>query len=125
MEIDRRPRGRAALDEVHYSITGQDEPRLDAKISALYGVDNEESTDIHSNYHMERIIRALEHRTRANGLPAGRLAEHLSRIDVLGLSRQVASGVLAEAAACDLVFKILSEIELNGKSDDRYIRFYG
>ena len=54
---DRKLRGRSAIEAAHAGLSGQDETRLDATISMLYGVGSDEAAEIHTNYHVERRHR--------------------------------------------------------------------
>ena len=123
---DRKLRGRSAIEAAHAGLSGQDETRLDATISMLYGVGSDEAAEIHTNYHVERIFLALEKRARENGMKREALAERMQCLDIVGVASQVAKGKLAEAAAVDVLFRGLSTIESRGKAaDDRYSNFYG
>ena len=58
----KKPRGRTAIQAAHGGVTSEDEARLDLMISDLYGVDGDEATEIHVNYHLDRLIAALVRR---------------------------------------------------------------
>lgn len=118
-------RGKAAIDAAHSGWTREDEARVDAKVAEVYGVQREEATDIHANYHAERIFSALEKRARENGMALATFAEKAERLDIMGAAYQVAKGELAEPAAVDLLFRSLYMIESKGGDNDRYINFYG
>ncbi len=113
-------RGRSAIDAAHAGVTGEDEARLDATISSLYGVDNEEAAAIHANYHVDKILASLAKRAGENGMKRQTLADRVPHLDIPGVAYQVAKGKLTEAAAVDLLFRGLSTIERNGKPDDRF-----
>jgi hypothetical protein len=121
----RRLKGKSAIDAAHEGVSGQDETRLDSMISSLYDVDNEEALDIHANYHIDRIFGSLVERARQNGMKKEVIAKKLAGLDFARLGVQVAKGKLAEAAALELLFRQLSAAESDGKSEDRYIQFYG
>lgn len=118
-------RGRSAIEAVHVGVTGEDEGRLDATISRLYGVEGEEAAEIHANYHIDKILSSLAKRTRENGMKTQTLAERVKQLDVSGTAHEVARGKLTETAAVDALFRGLSMIENDGKADDRYVNFYG
>ena len=120
-----RLRGKSALDAAHVGINGDDEPRLESAISVLYDVDSEEASEIHANYHIDRIFASLVQRAEKNGMRRDAIAPKFAHFDFQSLGQQVAKGKLAEAAAVDLLFRQLSVAESAGKSEDRYVRFYG
>ena len=118
-------RGRSAIEAHHVGVTGEDEARLDATISRLYGVEGDEAAEIHANYHIDKILSSLAKRTRENGMKTQTLAERVKQLDVSGRAHEVARGKLTETAAVDALFRGLSMIENDGKADDRYVNFYG
>jgi hypothetical protein len=118
-------RGRSAIEAAHSGVTGEDEARLDATISQLYGVESEEAAEIHANYHIDKILASLAKRGGENGMKKATLAERVQSLDISGAAHQVAKGKLTETAAVDALFRGLSIIESNGKADDRYVNFYG
>jgi hypothetical protein len=120
----KKLRGRPAIQAAHGGITGEDELRLDAIISDLYGVDIDEAAEIHLNYHVDRIVAALARRSRENGMKNSMFAERLQRLDLSGAAYQVAKGKLTEAAAIDALFRAVVAME-NPDKDDRYVSFYG
>jgi hypothetical protein len=113
-------RGRSAIEIAHSDVVGEDEARLDTIISNLYGVDREEAAEIHANYHVDKIFASLAKRARENGMSEHLLAERAQHLDISGAAYQVAKGKLTETAATDALFRILSTIESNGKTDDRF-----
>jgi hypothetical protein len=113
-------RGRSAIEAAHAGVTGEDEARLDAAISSLYGVDNQEATEIHTNYHVDKILASLAKRAGENGMKRQTLADRVQHLDIPGAAYQVTKGKLTEAAAVDVLFRGLSTIESNGKADDRF-----
>lgn len=113
-------RGRSAIEAAHTGVTGEDEARLDATISSLYGVDSEEAAEIHANYHVDKMLMSLAKRAGKNGMKRQVLAERVQHLDIHGSAYQVAKGKLTEAAAVDALFRGLSTIESNGKVDDRF-----
>ncbi|AFU58591.1 hypothetical protein Ngar_c16580 [Candidatus Nitrososphaera gargensis Ga9.2] len=117
----KRLRGRSAIEAAHASVTGEDEARLDATISKLYGVKSDEAAEIHINYHIDKILESLARRAGDNGMKRQALAERVQHLDVSGAASQVAKGKLTEAAAVDALFRSLSTIERGGKTiDDRF-----
>ena len=115
--------GKAAIEEAHVGLAGEDEARLDAMISNLYGVESDEAADIHASYHAERILRSLGSRASDNGMRKEAFIRKVQYLDVSGTAKQVAKGKTTEAAAIDALFRGLSNME-NPMSDDRYINFY-
>lgn len=113
-------KGRSAIEAAHIGLTGEDEARLDATISQLYDVAIDEATDIHANYHVDKILAALAKRAEENGMKREVLAERAKHLDISGAAYQVARGKLTEAAAVDALFRGLTKIESNGKADDRF-----
>jgi len=113
-------KGRSAIEAAHLGVTGEDEARLDATISQLYGVDSNEAADIHANYHVDKILALLAKRAGENGMKREILSERVHRLDISGSAYQVAKGKLTEAAAVDALFRELSTIESNGKAEDRF-----
>jgi hypothetical protein len=120
----KKLRGRSAIQAAHGGITCEDESRLDAIISNLYGVDIDEAAEIHLNYHVDRIVAALARRSAEKGIKNSAFAERLQRLDLSGAAYQVAKGKLTEAGAIDALFRALGAMENPGK-DDRYVSFYG
>jgi hypothetical protein len=120
----KKLRGRSAIQAAHDGITGEDEARLDAIISNLYGVNIDEAEDIHLNYHVDRILATLGRRGGERGIKSNMLAERLQRLDLSGAAYQVAKGKLTEAAAIDALFRALAAME-NPDKHDRYVSFYG
>lgn len=119
------PRGKARLDAAHRGILKEDEAKVNAVISQTYGVESEEALEIHVNYHAERILAVLEKRAKENGMAKPAFDAKAQELDVAGIAYQVATGVLAEAAAVDVLFRDLYSIESQGGDNDRYINFYG
>jgi hypothetical protein len=111
-------RGRSAIESAHAGVAGEDEARLDSTISRLYGVESDEAAEIHTNYHIDKILASLARRAGENGMKRETLAQRVQNLDISGAARQVAKGKLTEAAAVDALFRGLSTIE--GGSDDRF-----
>ena len=101
------------------------ENRFDAKISEIYGVDSKEAEEIHANYHEHRLLGLLEKRAQEYGMAKEALHQKSEKLDWANISLQVSKGWLAEAAAVDIMFKNLYALESNGRSNDRYVNFYG
>jgi hypothetical protein len=120
----KKLRGRTAIRAAHGDITNEDEVRLDLMISDLYGVDNDEAAEIHLNYHIDRMLAALEVRCKQRGITSESIADRLRYLDVSAVARQVVKGKLSEAAAIDSLFRSMQATQ-NPDSDDRYINFYG
>jgi hypothetical protein len=113
-------RGRSAIEAAHAGLTGEDEARLDATISQLYGVESDEAAEIHANYHIDKILASLAKRAGENGMKRQALAERVHHLDISNTAHQVAKGKLTEAAAVDALFRDLFVIESGGKADDRF-----
>jgi hypothetical protein len=113
-------RGRSAIEAAHAGVVGEDEARLDAAISRLYGVESDEAAEIHTNYHIDKILASLAKRARENGMKRETLAKRVGNLDISGAARQVAKGKLTEAAAVDALFRGLATMESNGMVDDRF-----
>ncbi len=118
-------RGKSAIDAAHTGLAKEDESRFDAKISEIYGVDGKEAEEIHANYHEHRLLAMLEKRAREHGMAKEVLYQKSEKLDWASISLQVSKGWLAEAAAVDIMFKNLYAMESNGRSNDRYVNFYG
>jgi len=118
-------KGRSAIDAAHAGVVGEDEARLDAAISQIYGVESDEAAEIHANYHIDKILASLAKRAEENGMKRETLAKRVQNLNISGAAYQVAKGKLTEAAAVDALFRGLLVIESNGKADDRYVNFYG
>lgn len=120
-----RQRGKSAIDAAHTDLAKEDESRFDAKISEIYGVDSKEAEEIHADYHEHRLLFMLEKRAQEYGMTKEALNLKSEKLDWAGISLQVSKGKLAEAAAVDIMFKSLHAMESNGRSNDRYVNFYG
>lgn len=118
-------RGKSAIEAAHTGLAKEDESRFDAKISEIYGVDSKEAEEIHANYHEHRLLGLLEKRAQEYGMAKEALHQKSEKLDWANISLQVSKGWLAEAAAVDIMFKNLYALESNGKSNDRYVNFYG
>ncbi|HXV46699.1 MAG TPA: hypothetical protein VD736_08510, partial [Nitrososphaera sp.] len=101
-------KGRSAIDAAHAGVVGEDEVRLDATISQLYGVESDEAAEIHANYHIDKILASLARRAGENGMKRETLAKRVGNLDISGAARQVAKGKLTEAAAVDALFRGLA-----------------
>jgi len=117
-------KGRSAIEAAHVGVAGEDEARLDATISQLYGVERDEAADIHANYHIDKILASLAKRAGENGMKRETLVERVQHLDISGAANQVATGKLTEAGAVDALFRRLTTIESSGKADDRF-NIYG
>ena len=117
---ESRLKGRSAIYAAHAGVVGEDEARLDATISRLYGVESDEAAEIHANYHVDKILASLARRAGENGMKRETLAKRVKNLDISGAAYQVAKGKLTEAAAVDALFRGLATIESNGKADDRF-----
>jgi len=122
---DTKNRGKTAIGEMHRDSTREDEMRLDLQIADMYEVELVEATEIHANYHTEKIIEILKRRALQNGMSAQRVEEFINMMDVNSLARQIAEGKLSDAGAADILFRGIYSAESNGKDNDRHINFYG
>lgn len=113
-------KGRSAIEAAHLGVTGEDEARLDSTISQLYGVESDEAAEIHTNYHVDKILASLAKRAGRSGMKRETLAMRVQHLDISGTAYQVAKGKLTEAAAVDALFRGLATIESSGKADDRF-----
>lgn len=113
-------KGRSAIEAAHVGVTGEDEARLDATISQLYGVESEEAAEIHTNYHVDKILASLAKRAGENGMKREILVERIRHLEISSTAYQVAKGKLTEAAAVDALFRGLTIIESKGKAEDRF-----
>lgn len=122
-----RLRGKTAIDNEHKAILKEDERRINMKISAIYGVDQEEAGEIHVNYHIERIFSLLFSRAKKHGMIESMIIHRIKELNIVGLAYMVSQGELAEMAAADILYKELCYTEYDDRSikDDRYISFYG
>jgi hypothetical protein len=118
-------RGRSAIEAAHAGLAKEDESRFDAKISQIYGVDIKEAEEIHADYHEHRLLALLEKRALEYGMTREAFYQKEDKLDWKGISLQVSKGWLAEAAAVDIMFKSLYAMESKGRSNDRYVNFYG
>jgi hypothetical protein len=121
------PRGRIALDMWHRSISKDDEKRINIKISKIYEVDLDEATDIHINYHSDRIISLLLNWAKKHGMTKSTFIANLRDLDVHELAYQTSMGEVIEIAAVELLYKQLcdnSKINSSQTREDRYINFY-
>jgi hypothetical protein len=116
-------RGRIALDSEHENISEEDERRIDTRICMLYGVEDDEAKDIHTNYHSHRLYMLLLNRARKHGMTESTFLERLKGLNVYHYAQIVSQGRLMEMAAVDVLYKGLYIPEYD--QDDRYISFYG
>ena len=120
-----RQRGKSAIDTAHTDASREDEARIGNKISEIYSVSAEEATEIHANYHAERIFSGLERRAKENGMTKRALLDKVEHLAIPEAAYQVATGQLVEAAAIDILFRNLYIMESKGSDNDRYVNFYG
>jgi hypothetical protein len=121
------PRGRIALDTWHRSISKDDEKRINIKISKIYEVDLDEATDIHINYHSDRIISLLLNWAKKHGMTESTFTAKLRDLDIHELAYQTSMGEVIEIAAVELLYKRLCDnpkINNSQTREDRYINFY-
>lgn len=112
-------KGKNALDSLHENIVKENEKDLNLKISDIYGVDYDEASEIHINYHNLRIRKMIE---RSESL-AGMKKFIDSNFDLKNLSAQVAFGQITENTCMDILIGIMKN-QKEAKIKDRYINFY-
>lgn len=112
-------KGRNALDSLHENIVKEKEKDLNLKISDIYGVDYDEASEIHINYHNLRIRKMIE---RSESLASMKKFID-SNFDLKNLSAQVAFGQITENTCMDILIGIMKN-QKEAKIKDRYINFY-
>jgi len=120
-------RGKTAIDSVHKNISLEDEKRITNRISDIYGVGIEEASEIHINYHHDRIRTLLRQRARRKGMTDTIFEDSVQNLDIIKYALSISRGELIEMAAGDILFKQLSEMQNetdNSISEDRYFNFY-
>ena len=123
----QRLRGKTAIDSVHKNISLEDEKRITNRISDIYGVGIEEASEIHINYHHDRIRTLLRQRARRKGMTDTIFEDSVQNLDIIKYALSISRGELIEMAAGDILFKQLSEMQNetdNSISEDRYFNFY-
>lgn len=119
-------RGKTAIDSAHKNTSIEDERRITSKISDIYSVTMEEASDIHANYHQGRIRNVLRQRAKRQGMTESIFEDSIQHLDIMKYAFSIARGELIEMAACDILFKQLSDMqnESSSISEDRYFNFY-
>ena len=122
----QRLRGKTAIDSVHKNISLEDEKRITKRISDFYGVGIEEASDIHINYHHDRIRNMLRQRAKSQGMTDITFEDCVQNLDIIKYAFSISRGELIEIAARDILYKQLSEMQIEGESitEDRYFNFY-
>ncbi len=125
-DANSQPRGKTALDIEHQNIMEEDERRIDLRICALYGVNVEEASEIHTNYHLQRIVTLLKIRAARHGMTESTYLERLQSLDLHHYATLISKGRLIENAAVDVLYKgLISRNFGPSHLDDRYNSFYG
>ena len=112
-------KGKNALDALHENIVKEKEKDLNLKISDIYGVDYDEASEIHINYHSLRIKKMIEKSESLSGVK-GFIN---SNFDLKNLSAQVAFGQITENTCMDILIGLMKN-QKEAKIRDRYINFY-
>jgi hypothetical protein len=121
-----QPKGKIALDIEHRNILEEDERRIDMRICTIYGVNVDEASEIHTNYHLHRIFNLLKTRATKHGMTEAVYAERLHDLNLHHYAMQVSKGRLNENAAVDILYEGLTSREAGRNYlDDRYNGFYG
>jgi predicted RNA-binding protein len=119
-------RGKTAISSAHENISIEDERRITYRISDIYKVTIEEASDIHVNYHHDRIRNMLRKRAKKHGMTDTVFEESVQRLDILKYALSISRGELIEMAAGDILFKQLSVMQSENEDtpEDRYFNFY-
>jgi hypothetical protein len=119
-------RGKTAISSAHKNISIEDERRITYRISDIYKVTIEEASDIHINYHHDRIRNMLRKRAKKHGMTDTVFEEGVQRLDILKYALSISRGELIEMAAGDILFKQLSIMQSENEDtpEDRYFNFY-
>ena len=119
-------RGKTAISSAHKNISIEDERRITYRISDIYKVAIEEASDIHVNYHHDRIRNMLRKRAKKHGMTDTVFEESVQRLDILKYALSISRGELIEMAADDILFKQLSIMQSENEDtpEDRYFNFY-
>ncbi|HKR73566.1 MAG TPA: hypothetical protein VJR94_05590 [Candidatus Nitrosocosmicus sp.] len=112
-------KGKNALDVLHENMVKEKEKDLNLKISDIYGVDYDEASEIHINYHNLRIRKMIE---KSESLSSMKSFID-SNFDLKNLSAQVAFGQITENTCMDILIGIMKN-QKEAKIKDRYINFY-
>lgn len=112
-------KGKNALDVLHENMVKEKEKGLNLKISDIYGVDYDEASEIHINYHNLRIRKMIE---KSESLSSMKSFID-SNFDLKNLSAQVAFGQITENTCMDILIGIMKN-QKEAKIKDRYINFY-
>lgn len=122
----QRLRGKTAIDSVHKNISLEDEKRITKRISDIYSVGIEEASDIHINYHHDRIRKLLRHRAKKQGMTDIMFEDCVQNLEIIRYAFSISRGELIESAAGDILYKQLSEMQNESEdlTEDRYFNFY-
>ncbi|HEY7572089.1 MAG TPA: hypothetical protein VH796_12045 [Nitrososphaeraceae archaeon] len=122
----QRLRGKTAIDSVHKNISLEEERRITKRISDIYSVGIEEASDIHINYHHDRIRNLLRQRAKRQGMTDIVFEDCVQNLDIIKYAFSISRGELIEIAAGDILFKQLSEMQNESENitEDRYFNFY-
>lgn len=120
-DIDNREpfKGKSAIDALHEDMVKEKEKTLSLKISDIYGVDFEEATEIHINYHNFRLRKMIE----KSAILSKMSAFIDSNLDLKSLSTQVALGEITENTCIDILISVMKN-QKEARIKDRYINFY-
>ena len=120
IHVSRRQklRGKNAIYDIHRELSHSDENTVNFKISEIYSVSLEEADEIHTNYHLDRIILAIKERAEKSDLTEADVVDRLDNIDIQHYANEVSKGFLLERAAIDSLFNQILPSERN-------LNFYG
>jgi hypothetical protein len=119
---DKHHKGKAALDIEHLGITSDDEKRMNDRITRIYGVDENEASEIHANYHYSRIFSLLFNRARNHGMTQPMFVDRIKNTNIFDQAYLVSRGELIEMAAVDLLYRQLCiSADKQYAVDDRYL----
>lgn len=89
-------RGKTAISSAHKNVSIEDERRITNRISDIYQVTIEEASDIHVNYHHDRIRNMLRNRAKKHGMTDKVFEESVQRLNILKYALSISRGELIE-----------------------------
>ena len=121
-----KSRGKIAINSAHKNTSVDDERRITSRISDMYEVTIEEASDIHVNYHHDRIRNMLRLRAKKHGMTDTVFEKSVHHLNILKYAVSISRGELIEVAAGDILFKQLSDMQNENEDtpEDRYFNFY-
>ena len=112
-------KGKDAIDILHKNISKENEKNISLKISDIYGVDFDEATEIHINYHVLRIKNLIKKSDMLQKMSSA-LENYF---DISNLSLKVTNGEITENSCLDILINAVKNHSQYQKKD-RYINFY-